>query len=373
MVTLLVFGELNEVAQELLERSDLDVRWAMTIEEALAATRSTKIDLVLSSDPYALAYLEQCPPRRPPCVVVVGAELSEKAASYLAKGAMVVVPREAGRISEALSELTGLSFRLHPRMSLETVLDVEIRGESMYLTSIDLSASGIAVAGIPEMKYGETARITFDMLDRPMTATAMVVRRFSHHGVPCAGMCFVDMSPDDRQQLCAFIDTAVQQAEPLRGTLDLHPGDDTRDLMSLLQREADRGLATYFAMLSESVNGNREAIPAWLLDVAHELTETELESLAFDRPAWARTAVGMRIVLREAMLEGAEGFDATPVIDLCWVMAFETLTSSDEAARDATLVRAQLLRDVSKIRRAARSKRFKRIASPSRTSWAATA
>src|SRR5687768_2164710 len=92
-IPVLVYGELSDVAHELLGRRGLELRWAMTLEEALAVTRQVPIELALTTVPYARDYLKQreeldC---KTPCIVVIEAEGGEN--EYLEAGATVVVTR----------------------------------------------------------------------------------------------------------------------------------------------------------------------------------------------------------------------------------------------------------------------------------------
>src|SRR5688572_3561624 len=222
-IPVLVYGELPEVAHELLARRDLDLRWAMTLEEALAVCRTTPIELVLTSDSYALEFLHADVVCKPSCIAVVE---PDRAAALLEAGATVVAGHNQLQILMAISELTGIAFRMHPRARIETIVDVAFRGQSFYLSTVDVSASGVALSDFPEAACGERARVTFDMFDPPVTGEAIVVRTFERDGLRCAGLCFTDLTIEDRARLRELVDR--ERAEDSSDPILRRPGSDTR-------------------------------------------------------------------------------------------------------------------------------------------------
>jgi hypothetical protein len=345
-IPVLVYGELSEVAHELLGRRGLELRWAMTLEEALAVNRQVPIELAITTDPYAREYLKHREglESKSPCIVVVDQEGRE--IEYLAAGATVVATPET--ILEAVSELTGLAFRMHPRLELQTVVDVQIDNQNYFLTTIDVSASGVAIAGFPNAQYGARADLRFDMFDPPLLAQAMVVRTFQRDEQQCAGLCFVDMAWEDRARLRMMIER--DRAETSEMT-ELHRGKDTQDLLALLREDADGGVAEYVRMLMDTVAGRSTSMPSWLRELANELTVTERSAIERGDHSWARAAVGMRVELRRRLIDAANAFDARAALDLCRAIAIETRRESDQAASDATIIRAHVLRDASRIHR----------------------
>src|SRR5262245_56922658 len=135
LVPTLVYGDLRGAGHELLSRSDLDLRWALTLHEALAVGRNVDLDLVLARDEYALSYLEKRSDlaRKPPCIVLLGEDYLAMRDEFQAAGATaLVVSSDPQRIVEAISELTGLTFRDHARVPLSTVVDVRFSGENHF-------------------------------------------------------------------------------------------------------------------------------------------------------------------------------------------------------------------------------------------------
>src|SRR5688572_3011175 len=89
----LVYGDLRGVGHELLSRSDLDLRWALTIHEALAVSERLPLDLVIASDQFALSYLKARADldRKPPCIVLLSPDYSAKKEKFQEAGATVLV------------------------------------------------------------------------------------------------------------------------------------------------------------------------------------------------------------------------------------------------------------------------------------------
>jgi hypothetical protein len=250
----------------------------MTLEEALAVSRTAPIELVITSDAYALQFLLLGAKlaQRPPCIAVSGPDAPSE--QLLEAGATVVADRDPRQILAAVSELTGLAFRMHPRAKMETIVDVTFGSHNLYLSTIDISISGVALSGFPEAGYGDRAQLRFDMFDPPVSAEAMVVRMFDREGTRCAGLCFIDMSAEDRSRLRVMIER--ERSEPFVEPMARRPSDDTRELLALLSQETDRGLSEYMRLISERVLGCAERTPGWLNDLAQELTPTERSSLA---------------------------------------------------------------------------------------------
>jgi hypothetical protein len=177
----------------------------------------------------------------------------------------------------------------------------------------------------------------------------MVVRTFTREGQFCAGLCFTDLSAKDRAQLRELVE--MQRNEPSIDPIVTAPGNDTRDLLTLLSRESDHGLNEYMRLLKDKVSGMQSRTPTWLSDVASELTDTERRSLQKNEQSWARAAIGMRIELRRHIVDTHGPFDAGAALDLCRLMAIETQSATDEVASDAATIRAHVLRDAAHLAR----------------------
>ena len=343
----LVYGDLKAAGRELLARSDMDLRWAVHLEEALAVSRRVPLQLVLTSEECGLPFLEDRKDlsRQPPCVVMLSPHAMERREQYRTAGATALVSsEEPARLVEAISELTGLRFRSHPRVPLSTVVDVHFRGENQLLNTIDLSASGTCVSNFPSARYGETAILTFDLLEPPLEVQAMVVRTFHRPDGHCAGLCFTNVSDEDRQRLGAAIDKELSRGDVLEmGTGDVEglPGTRTLDLIAQFANQKDRGVADYLKMLK-----SEEDLPGWLAEIGTSLTSSERKAMAGAGAKWGQYAVRVRVDLGRRILEKEFGEGVGSAMEFCQALGDETRGGPVEEAVDATQVRASLLRSV---------------------------
>jgi hypothetical protein len=350
LVGTLVYGDLRGAGHELLSRSDLDLRWALTLHEALAVSKRVKLDLVIASDHYALAYLSARAelPSHPPCIVLLGDHhLDEKAAFEEAGATALVSGSDPQRIVEAISELTGLTFRDHPRVPLHTVVDVQYGNDSHLLYTFDLSISGVCIRDLPEAKYGDRATVTFDLFDPPLTAEAMVVRSFNLPEAKCTGLAFVELKEEDRKRIEHLVAKELVSM-PMFTTSDIAdmPGEQTIDLLTALRNKSDEGLSEYLDMLTAIVHSKADAGPSWLFEVAAKLTETEREALRGKGPEWAKTAVSVRLDLKRQIIDRSSSGDFSSAMEFCSAMAGEVKSATVDQAVDATSIRSAILRAV---------------------------
>jgi hypothetical protein len=351
-VSTLVYGDLRGAGHELLSRSDLDLRWALTLHEALSVSRQLALELVIASDQFALSYLEARTglPRKAPCIVLGGPELAAKKDALDRAGATAfVLADDPRRLMEAISELTGLTFRDHPRVALETVVDVQMRGESSLLYTFDLSVSGVSIKSLSNARYGDRATLTFDLFDPPLTASAIVVRHFNVPEEQCVGFRFVDLEDADRARVAEVVDRELAGL-PLFSTSDIEdaPGEQTIDLLAALRAKGDAGLSDYVRMVSAIVDGwdDADSAPTWVFEVAGKLTDTERKALSSGAPAWAKAAVEMRIDLKRQIVDRGSAGQFAHALELCRTMANDVDGATEEEAVDATAIRSALLRSI---------------------------
>src|SRR5687768_6419106 len=204
LVPTLVYGDLRGAGHELLSRSDLDLRWALTLHEAMAVSRRMQIDLVIASDQFALHYLKARAELtdQPPCIVLLGSHFASRKDELRQAGATALISADdPQRIVEAISELTGLNFRDHPRVPLHTVVDVRAGDSDQLLYTFDLSTSGLSIRDLPNAKLGDRVKVTFDLFDPPLVVETQVVRDFNIPEARCTGLSFVDLSEADRNRI----------------------------------------------------------------------------------------------------------------------------------------------------------------------------
>jgi hypothetical protein len=356
VVPTLVYGDLRGAGHELLSRSDLDLRWALTMHEAMAVSRRLKLELVIASDYYALAYLKARTslPHHPPCVVLVGNDAPRDELAKAGATALVAAS-EPQRIVEAISELTGLTFRDYPRVPMHTVVDVSCKGHTHLLYTYDLSTSGVSIRDLPQAQYGDHVSVTFDLFDPPLTVETIVVREFNLPEARCTGLSFVDLSDADRARI-----TEVVRAElagmPVFSTSDIidAPGEETMDLLGVLGTKSDAGLSEYLNMVQGIIDGwdDADAAVSWVFEVAGKLTDTERNALSMGKPEWARTAVEFRLDLKRQVVDKKARGDYSAAFDFCRTMTNNVTESSVDEAVDATSIRSALLRAIYSLHRA---------------------
>lgn len=360
LVPTLVYGDLRGAGHELLSRSDLDLRWALTLHEALAVSRLVRLDLVIASDHFALAYLNARAElvQRPPCIVLLGDDYLSKRDVFEEAGATALIAAsEPRRIVEAISELTGLTFRNHARVPLHTVVDVQFQGENHFLYTFDLSISGVSIRELPNARQGDRATITFDLFDPPLKVEAMVVRGFNLPEAHCTGLCFLDLSESDRTRLAELVERELKSLPMFEADdLDDEPGQETMDLLTAFKERADRGVSEYLNMVKGIVDGWEDEAPSWIYEVAAKLTDTERRAASGDGPEWAKMAVGFRIELKRQVVDKAAVPEFEPAMEFCSSMANEVRNASPEEAVDATKIRSALLRAIYVLHRHAKER-----------------
>lgn len=355
----LVYGDLGDAGREMLARRELGLRWAMTLEEAVAVLQKVPVRVVLTSDPFALPLMQvgRKLNRLPSCIVVLSPAAMAQRREYEALGATALVPdTNPEGITEAFSQLTGLAFRTHPRAPIATVVDVLFKGERHLLSTKDVSAGGVCVTGLDYVSYGDTVHVRFEMLDPPLEAEAMVVRSTPAPDGPRTSLCFTSISKEDRRTLQRIVDEHATSERASSEQLP-QPGSHTLDLLSSLGSRRDAGLGEYRALLAT----RSRSMPGWLRDVDAALTPSERSALRQDRPKWALTTVNYRVEMARCLMS-REPFDRRRALELCDVMA--GLVCEDELV-DATRARADILRLVNALsRQDRRSLRNKRKESP---------
>ncbi|MBK8013772.1 MAG: PilZ domain-containing protein [Deltaproteobacteria bacterium] len=349
----LVYGDVSDAGFELLARQDLDLRWALNLEEATAVTRALPLSLVLTSDAFALDYLTSIDTRsRPPVVVLVHGQAGwQNRDRFRTEGALALVSaHDRKSVVAAISEVTGLAFRYYPRVPFQGIVDVTHRGETFFLPGIDLSASGISVRDFPTAQHGDLVDIAFDIEEQPVSVSAMVIRSFESEGVQCVGLSFLSLPPEFKQRIARVVETEKAVAEDAwrnAAAAGASPGGHTMDVI----RELGGGESvnqTYFEMLRHAVRSRSKTVavlPSWLGDVRRRLVSEERRFLR-DEPtsSWAEATVRARIDLGRQGL----GFDGDPVygpaLELCALLGDQAATSPPDVLTQVTQVRADLLR-----------------------------
>ncbi|MCB9653691.1 MAG: PilZ domain-containing protein [Deltaproteobacteria bacterium] len=349
----LVYGDVSDAGFELLARRDLDLRWALNLEEAVAVTRSLPLSLVLTSDAFALDYLTSADVGARPAVIVLvhGQTGWQQRERFRTEGALALVSaHDRTSVVAAISEVTGLAFRYFPRVPFQGVVDVAHRGETFFLPGLDLSASGISVRDFPTAETGDVVEISFDVEDRPVSVSAMVIRSFEHDGARCVGLSFLSLPSDVRHRIARVVESEKSVAEDAwRGATvtGLMPGSETMDVIHELGR-GETANQTYFEMLRHAVRSRSKTVavlPSWLGEIRGRLVSEERRFLRGEAASsWAEATVSARIDLGRQSMGGEDEPAYGAAIELCALLGEQAAGSSAEVLAQVTQVRADLLR-----------------------------
>jgi hypothetical protein len=353
---ILIISDAGTAGRALLARRDVELRWALTRPEARAGLQiDPKPRVCLTREDLALDVLASLKKEDggPACVVLVEPEGWARKDKYLEAGATAIVQRTAEeKILEAISGLTGLVFRSHPRVPYSTVADVTMHGDRYFLETVDLSASGVTIRGLTNARIGDRVELTFMMTDPQMSASGVVVRVFEEHGEVLAAISFEMIDAAHRKRLAEMVDEERSKApelpEPVGLTHDL-PSAFTADLHSAAGADPNAH-QIYRNMLHEYMKTSTKVVrvPSWLERVARSLTASERKAATGqDVPSYARATLDMRIQLEHCRLDGGptEGTVAA-AIELCRSMANDVPENNVEELKDVIVIRAALLRAV---------------------------
>jgi hypothetical protein len=349
--SILVVTDAGSAGRFLLARKDVDVRWALTVEEALAVVKLVHPEVCVVREELAAELMTafKKETRVPPVVVLLEKNGWDRRDLYFGLGATALAVESANeRILEAVSELTGISFFDRPRVQFSTVLDVEIDGEPAFIETTELSVSGVTVRGFPVPKIGARAELDFVMAEPPVRTTAMVVRTYEHAGETICGMCFVGLDEERRMAIENLVES-VSKAEPLLPD----PAGFTGDLGTFtldLREEVGGGNEAnqvYINMLHEAVKNKTAKVPSWVRRVEGALTKVERASIESAQPAWAEASIVLRIDLERARREHTLTQDAaiSRAIEHCCVLATEAKGAAREMLIEVATIRAAVLRE----------------------------
>jgi len=357
---ILICSDAGTAGRDLLARRDVQLDWALTPEEAVAAASGLVPDVVLAREDFALTLLRHG--RRglksTPVVVLLESDGWARRDRYFEAGATALVrASNRERILEALSELSGLSTSVHPRVPYGDVVDVALGGEHRFHESVELSSSGITLRDLPATELGTTCEVTLVMMDPPYTFSAMVIRQQPDRHGRVTGLAFNAISDDERSMLLDEIERKRRALEPLPEpvglTADLSGSTYTLDLFTAMQGESSN--TRYYEILGQLLEAGEDMVevraPRWLRRVCRHLTELERRALiGGPAPDYAMAALDMRIDLARSR---AFNFKAIPsqkevdlCLDFCRALAVDALDSDAADLAQVPQIRAELLREV---------------------------
>ncbi len=235
-------------AVSILTGRKVDVIASTGIDSALAlATQIAPSVMVLSlqlSDGSAFDLLDVLAGQHAPfeAVVILRPDQWDYAQACFAAGAAEVV--EHGDTDQLLAVLSGLAAvdrGTENRAELQVPISVQVSGYSWNLETLDLRATGIAVAGVPPLEKGSTVRLILSLLGRRMDLRGQLTRSWDDRGTSCAAFRFVGLAPDQREFMRAAVgeygghkveDALVhswrREIRSIVGTFDSHRHDSSR-------------------------------------------------------------------------------------------------------------------------------------------------
>jgi hypothetical protein len=357
---ILVCSDAGAAGRDLLARRDVELDWALTPEESVAALQSLSPDAVVAREDFVLTLLRHG--RRAidgtPVVVLVEPDGWERRDRYFEAGATALVrASNRDRILEALSELTGLNSSVHPRVPYDDVVDIRLRGRRRFHEGVELSSSGVTVRDVEEVALGTTCEVTLVMMDPPYTFSAMVIRQQHEGAGRVTGLAFNAISDDERAMLLEQIAKKQRALEPLPEpvglTADLSGSTFTLDLFTAMQGESSN--ERYHELLAELVEAGDDILqvraPRWLRRVCRHLTELERRALSGGpAPEYALAALDMRIDLARSRAFNMRAVPSQKEVDLCLdfcrALAVDSVDSEVEDLAQVPRIRAELLREV---------------------------
>lgn len=199
-------------AVSILTGRKVDVIASTGIDSALAlATQVAPSVMVVAlqlSDGSAFDLLDVLASQHAPfeAVVILRPDQWDYAQACFAAGAAEVI--EHGDTDHLLAVLSGLAAvdrGTENRAELQVPIAVQVSGYSWNLETLDLRATGIAVAGVPPLEKGATVRLILSLLGRRMDLRGQLTRSWDDRGTSCAAFRFVGLAPDQREFLRAAV------------------------------------------------------------------------------------------------------------------------------------------------------------------------
>ncbi len=349
-IPLLVCCDAGAAGRELLARRDMVLRWALTPAEAKAVVAADPPRLLLVREDMAEDVLRGLPAGLP-VVVLLEPDGWGRHHRYAQAGATALVrASNRERILEAVSELTGLAFRVFPRVPLSEIFAVSVDGAVHQLEGAEISASGIAVRNLPGARVGTRVTVDLDFMRPPRQLTAMVVRFGQDDGQSLAGLTFDALTEEDRVALVELIREreamwALPEPENLTAdlgtyTLDLfHHTEDTRIFKDMLS-----------SALFPVAGALGPRMPSWLERVATSLTVIEKEALrGVSEHTFASASIDLRLTLAHARAGGGDSAVGSGmgqrVLEFSRTLANEGTGRPADILRQITEIRAALLVD----------------------------
>lgn len=356
--SILILSDAGAAGRELLARRDVELGWALTVEEAVAAVDRRRPRVVLTREELALDFLNKARPllSRVPVVVLLNADGWGRRADYFSSGATALVSASSlPRILEAVTELTGLPTRYAPRVPYPEVVDISVMGSKLYLEATELGTSGVAIRDFPPARVGDRVEVGMVMMDPPMVLSGMVVRSYvARHG-PITEVAFNALDDEERARLEKFVAEVRARSktfpDPVGLTSDIFNGTFTLDLFTAMGESSGEPGRWIDILRKRLRSSNDVRAPRWLLRVERDLTDVEFRVVNGEGgPAFARAALEMRIDIGRAQAD-LQSSDALREscelgLDFCRSLAVEAKGSPTPLVAQVPEIRAGILSQI---------------------------
>ena len=353
----LVLGDLGAIRDELLLRPEVDVIWSASFDDALDLLRVYRVEA---------------------CIIAPEFEaLSGFEGFRGGLGGVPVLVHRPGRraampggwcedVEEVLAFLarhTGLVFARYPRAAVELPVTIEAQGARSEARTLNLSVSGMAVRGFPDVPEGARVEVCLELPDQPVYLLARVVRVQDVDGARQAGLSFTDLGEAPRAALARCVEATLCEGAsegrlfgelevplPRLRVIETRP-DASRDLSPPLSDEGG-GMAVSAPPVRTvgEPSAGTDNLPPWFEYLSEDISDVErLAAIGADAPEWAHRVLRLRISLARA--RAAEpGEVPLALLDEAYRtfagLEVETADAPAEVQRQVSSIRASLFRDV---------------------------
>ncbi len=349
-ISILVLTDAGAAGRELLLRRDLDLGWALTVEEALAALERRRPRVLVTREHLVAALFERGRSllSRVPVVVLLEPDGWDRRGELFSLGATALASAASpARIFEAIAELTGIGTRYAPRAPYTEVVDVSFLGSRLFLEAAELGPSGVSIREFPPAQRGDRVEVGLIMLEPPLTVFGMVTRCQVGRSGSFTEVAFNALDDGERAQLERFVIEARRASAPLPEPVglseDLEAGTYTLDLFDSVPGGEAKG---WIELLRRHRGGTR--LPRWLGRVDRELAPVERRVVAgVSAPPFARATLETRVELAHAHAFGLDEAHLSQLwrraVDLCRALAACDSEVSEEHRAQIPEIRAGIL------------------------------